>query len=269
MTTAILEKPLPLAHNEFSVSFRRKGYNIVLPVAGSIEDGYHESIALDLNRVLDKIDEIFGEEYATPVFLSEKMYRRSSVLYRDQNFLDWSDTYNSKRNMSFGSTGFRLNKVRGKIYRLFEVDYRDTYFYISALHPILRDFLGEESELPSDTTYFTVDEVLTHLQAIQESIANTFLLSGQELTSVKQHRFISLLFETELFENPIVKQIIGLTPNTPVEKDPKLALLASKGYDATLLKVFYVYKYFPSYGELEEWKTLPFDWVVNILGGKR
>lgn len=266
-------KPLNIAFDEDGTTYHRNGYKIQLPESGSIDEGYHEHMAYYINRILDEIEDIFGEKYLHPFFISETFYGASRVLYADEDFIVWKkNLYESKKDYPIGSPGYRARSIIDTMTQtLFNIDFRGTYFYVTSLNNIFYSFLDEG--LPASSkdgnVYLDTNDFLKVLQSMKKSIADIFLLAGEELTSVKQQRFVSLLFEESLFENSIIKQIIGLTPDTPVEKDPKLALFASKGYSASLLKLFYIYTYFPSYAEVEELAGLPFNWVVNLLGSNK
>jgi hypothetical protein len=264
-------KPSNITFDEDGTTYHRNGYKIQLPESGSIDDGYHEHMAYYINRILDEIEDVFGEKCIHPFFVSESFYDTSRVLYADEDFIVWKkNLHESKKDYPIGSPGYRAKNVNSMTQTLFNIDFRGTYFYVTGLNNIFYSFLdeGQPASHKEGNVYLDTNEFLKVLQSMKKSIADTFLLAGEELTSVKQQRFVSLLFEKSLFENFIIKQIVGLTPDIPMEKDPKLALLASKGHSASLLKLFYVYTYFPSYVELEDMNTLPFEWIVNILGSK-
>lgn len=231
-------------------------------------------LAFFLEQVIRKVQQVVGPENTT--FRSRtdiNLTTRLSLFHTDKKFTDFIESKREPaRYKGVYPSRELLHDVR-EMTTYFSVEYdEDANFwaFIPSQEQSQHIFalLQKSIQIKTPTNY---REVIYALDAFRRGLDNLFIQEGFEPTSQNRSNLLSLVlsFSGKLKKNENIQKFIRPEDSSDPLNDKRLIHAAANGYHASILKMFYLYDYYPS--SIEETKMLdsmPYDMLANVLGNK-
>lgn len=114
-------------------------------------------------------------------------------------------------------------------------------------------------------------EVIYALDSFRRGLDGLFIQEGFEPTSQNRSNVLSLVlsFSGKLKKDENIQKLIRPENCLDPLSDRKLIHAAANGYHASIIKMFYLYGYYPSsIEEMKMFAAMPYDMLANVLGSK-
>lgn len=257
--------------NNQYVSFKSREHDIHIPYEYSnyslIEDDAYPRIAAEIEQLLEALRDIFGTDYVVPSFEVNR-YPVATVDYSDTKYLSWREEFinEAERNRDFGQRWCRARATGGReSYFLFQIKYMPEGIQIVRVNDFIHTLAGSYMYDRGEEKH-TLKSFLALLSRIKKNVDTTITKAKFKPTAQLRSSFISMVVGGEIFKIEEIQKVTGVHMGMALRKNPKLVKLASRGYTAGLLKIFYINDYFPSYADLEDFALLPYNWLGSLLG---
>jgi hypothetical protein len=230
--------------------------------------------AFFLDAVIQKFQQLVGQNNTTFASRTDtNLLTRLSLFYSNKKYADFSksQTARSRYKGSYPSSQ-KLHFAREcSTYLSIEYDEDNTFWaFIPSTEQSNSIFalLQKSIQVKTPTSY---REVIYALDAFRRALDNLFTQEGLAATTQNRANLLSLIFSfsKKLQRDEKILEFIKPEDSSDPLSDKRLVHAAANGYHANILKMFYLYDYYPS--NVEEMKMLdamPYDMLANILGNK-